>query len=83
MTTYILLLIVVLILHLAEEIRTGFREQFITGEMRLPVFIGINAVLYAFCLATLLFVARGAPVAVPMAWIRLWRCGSNVRCSFG
>jgi hypothetical protein len=37
--------------------------------MPLPVFIGINVVLYAFCFATLLLAARGAPVAVPMAWV--------------
>jgi hypothetical protein len=38
MTTSILLLIVTLILHLAEEIRTGFREQSITGEVPLELF---------------------------------------------
>jgi hypothetical protein len=69
MTTAILLLIVVLILHLAEEVRTGFREQFITGAMPRPVLIGINVVLYTFCFATLLLAARGATIAVPMAWI--------------
>jgi hypothetical protein len=69
MTTNILLLILVLILHLAEEVRTGFRQRFITGEMPLPVFIGINVILYAFCFATLLLAVRGAPVALPMAWI--------------
>jgi hypothetical protein len=69
MTTSILLHIVVLILHLAEEIRAGFRKQFVTGGMPLPVFIGINVVLYAFCFATLLLAARGARVAIPMAWL--------------
>lgn len=68
-TAGILFLIVALILHLAEEVRTGFREQFITGEMPLPVFIGINVILYTFCFATLFLSARGASVALPMAWL--------------
>jgi hypothetical protein len=38
MTVAILLLILTLILHLAEEIKTGFREKFLLGEMPKPVF---------------------------------------------
>jgi len=63
MTTGILLLIAVLILHLAEEVRAGFRKRLIIGEMPLSIFIGINVILYAFCVATLFLAARGAPAA--------------------
>jgi hypothetical protein len=65
----ILILILVLIAHLYEEIRTGFRTRLPFGEMPLPVFIGINLVLYIFCFSTLLLSWREHPAAIPFAWI--------------
>ena len=65
----ILILIVVLIAHLFEEVRTGFRKQFPLGEMPLPGFVGINIGLNIFCLATLLLAAQEHPLAIPFAWL--------------
>jgi hypothetical protein len=65
----ILLLSAALILHLVEEVRTGFRQKLPVGEMPLPVFAGLNMVIYAFCFATLALSLRGRPWAVPLAWI--------------
>jgi hypothetical protein len=68
-TGIISLLIVALILHLVEEIRTGFRRQLPVGEMPLPLFVGINVVVYAFCFTTLVLSARGDRLATPFAWV--------------
>jgi hypothetical protein len=64
-----LLLIVTLILHLLEEVRTGFRGKLPVGEMPLPLFVGINVVVYAFCFATLILSAREGRLATPFAWV--------------
>ena len=70
-TALILLLIATLLIHLAEEIKTGFRKRLPVGvgEMPLPLFVGINVVIYAFCFTTLALSARGNELAVPLAWI--------------
>jgi len=65
----ILLLIAALILHLAEEVKTGFRKKLPVGEMPLPVFVGINVVIYVFCFATLALSLRNSRWAVPLAWV--------------
>jgi hypothetical protein len=65
----ILLLIAALLLHLVEEVQTGFRRRLPIGEMPLPVFLGINAVLYGFCFATLALSLRSNQWAVPLAWL--------------
>lgn len=67
-TTAILLLIIALILHLAEEVGTGFRKKLPLGEMQPGVFVGINVVLYAFCFATLFLSVAGNRWAIPLAW---------------
>jgi 1,4-dihydroxy-2-naphthoate octaprenyltransferase len=64
----ILLLIVVSIAHLYEEVRTGFRRKFPIGEMPLPLFVGINVVLYTFYFSTLFLSLRGHSLAIPFAW---------------
>jgi hypothetical protein len=51
-TTLILMLIVVLVLHLIEEIKTGFRKRFPLGDMSKSLFIGLNILIYAFCIVT-------------------------------
>jgi hypothetical protein len=68
-TSAILLLIAALVVHLAEEIKTGFRKKLPIGEMPKPLFIGINVVVYAFCFTTLLLSARGNELAIPFAWV--------------
>jgi hypothetical protein len=65
----ILLLILVLIAHLYEEVRTGFRQKFPLGEMPRPVFIAVNILLYAFCFSTLFLSANEHPLANPLAWV--------------
>ena len=68
-TSAILLLIAALVVHLVEEIKTGFRKKLPIGEMPKPLFIGINVVVYAFCFTTLLLSARGHELATPFAWV--------------
>jgi hypothetical protein len=69
LTLAILLLILALIAHLAEEVKTGFRQQMVTGEMPLPLFVGLNVLIYAFCFTALILAAQGKRLAVPMAWV--------------
>jgi hypothetical protein len=69
MTGTILLLIAILLLHLGEEVKTGFREKFPLGEMPRPLFIGLNIIVYTFCFATLFLSAQGHELAIPLAWI--------------
>jgi hypothetical protein len=64
-----LILIAVLVVHLIEEVETGFRRKLPVGDMPLRVFVGINVVLYAFCCATLLLSLRDSEWAVPLAWV--------------
>ncbi len=68
-TSIVLLLIAALILHLIEEVRTGFRERFPVGEMPLPLFVAINVVIYAFCFTTLILSVRDGELATPFAWV--------------
>lgn len=68
-TSTILLLIAVLVMHLVEEVKTGFRKKLPIGEMPKPLFIGINVVVYAFCFTTLFLSVRGNELAIPFAWI--------------
>lgn len=65
----IVLLIAALVLHLVEEVRTGFRKKLPAGEMPLPVFVGLNVLIYTFCLATLVLSLRNSRWAGPLAWI--------------
>ena len=65
----ILASIIALVIHLIEEVKTGFRAQFPLGEMPKPVFVGINVLIYAFGLATFCLSLRNGSLAVPLAWI--------------
>ena len=65
----ILILIGILLLHLLEEIKMGFRKKLPFGEMPRHIFIGINIFIYAFCFTTLSLSLVGSELAVPFAWI--------------
>ena len=65
----ILVLIILLVLHLVEEIKTGFRRKLIIGEMPKPVFIGLNVVIYIFCFATLGLALAGSKLSPVFTWI--------------
>ena len=68
-TSAILLLIAALVVHLVEEVKTGFRKKLPIGEMPRLLFIGINLVVYAFCFTTLFLSARSNELAIPLAWV--------------
>jgi hypothetical protein len=68
-TSAILLLIAALVVHLVEEVKTGFRKKLPIGEMPRLLFIGINVVVYAFCFTTLLLSAHGNELTIPFAWV--------------
>jgi hypothetical protein len=68
LTAAILLAIVCLILHLAEEVKTSFRKKLPVGEMPLSLFLGLNVLIYAFCFATLTLAARNCEWAIPLTW---------------
>jgi hypothetical protein len=65
----IAILIVVLALHLVEEIKTDFRRRFPLGEMPSPLFIGGNIVVYLFSFLTFLLAISKNNLAVPLAWV--------------
>jgi len=69
MTIIILLLIFILVMHLLEEIKTGFRKNLPLGEMPRHIFIGINIFVYMFCFTTLSLSLVGSELAVPLALI--------------
>lgn len=64
----VVLLLVVLLAHLLEEVRTGFRRRFPLGEMPRSLFVAINVVLYLYIGVTLLLALAGRQAAVPLAW---------------
>lgn len=65
----ILILIGTLVLHLLEEVKTGFRRKLPFGEMPRQAFIVINVIVYAFCLTTFSLSLVGSELAVTLAWI--------------
>ena len=65
----ILIIIILLAMHLVEEVKTGFRKKMLIGEMPKPLFIGLNILLYAFCFTTLFLSVRGHALAVLLTWI--------------
>jgi hypothetical protein len=65
----ILMLIILLAMHLAEEVKTGFREKMLIGEMPRPLFVGLNILLYTYCVTTLFLSVRGHASAIPLTWI--------------
>lgn len=65
----IVILVSALVLHLVEEIKTGFRRKCPLGEMSRPLFAGINIFIYLFCFLTLLLAVFRNPLAVPLAWV--------------
>ena len=69
LTFAILLLILALIIHLVEEIKTGFRKQLIIGEMPRSLFIGMNVLIYSYALVMLILSWLGNPASIWMAWI--------------
>ena len=69
LSSLILLLIGVLVLHLLEEVKTGFRKRLPFGGMPRSIFIGINAFVYLFCFITLSLSLVGNDLAFPFAWI--------------
>ena len=64
-----LFLILVLVLHLIEEVRMGFRKRMLCGEMPLSVFVGINVFIYSFCLITFFLLLYGSQLGVGFAWV--------------
>jgi hypothetical protein len=68
-TLVVIILIVVLILHLIEEVRAEFRKKLPLGEMPLPVFVGLNILIYSFCLANCLLVLTENPLGIYFSWI--------------
>lgn len=68
-TNTILLLIAILVIHLTEEIKTGFRKKLPIVEMPKSLFIGINIIIYTFCFTTLFLSIRACELAIPFSWI--------------
>lgn len=83
MTGLLLLMTAALALHLAEEVRTGFRRQFPLGEIPLPVFVGVNVGVYSFASAVVALSLIGHPAHVPMAWLFAVAVGLNGAAHLG
>lgn len=60
---------ILLIIHLIEEIRTGFRKRFPLGKMPVWIFISGNIVIYAFAATMLILVNQADPLGNIFAWI--------------
>lgn len=69
LTFSLILLIVVLIFHLIEEVKTDFRKHIPIGEVPQPLFIGINILIYLYCVVMLFLSFMSNPIAAPMAWV--------------
>ena len=63
----LLLSIAVLLVHLLEDVGTGFRGRFPAGESALGRFVGINVFVYAFALTALFLTPRGTAGAAYLA----------------
>ena len=68
LTAALVALLAVTLLHLAEEVQTGFRVKFPLGEMPRPVFIGLNLLLYGYAAVVVLLASLYHPLADPLAW---------------
>lgn len=67
---YIIIILTVLLLaHLLEEVKTGFRKKFILGRMPKTVFVLGNVVIYSFALITIILAFKNMAVAYWLAWI--------------
>lgn len=58
-----------LLVHLVEEIATGYRERIPLGPMPKWLFVALNVVLYGFSLGALVLTARTQLAGLVMAWI--------------
>jgi len=65
----LLILAGLLVVHLIEEIRTDFRRRLPVGEISRNVFVGTNAIIYTYVLATIWLAFRESGAALPMIWI--------------
>ncbi|MCX8131826.1 MAG: HXXEE domain-containing protein [Clostridia bacterium] len=63
------LLVLTLAVHLAEEIRTGFRIKFPFGEIPKRVFVGVNIVIYSYAVLTLVLAMQNESVSIPLIWV--------------
>jgi hypothetical protein len=61
-------LMAVTLVHLVEEVQTGFRIKFPLGEMPRPVFLGLNMLLYSYYAVVILLASTYHPLAVPLTW---------------
>jgi len=67
---YIIIILTGLLLaHLLEEVKTGFRKKFILGRMPKTAFVISNVVIYSFALITIILAFKNNAAAYPLAWI--------------
>ena len=67
---YIIIILTALLLaHLLEEVKTGFRKKFILGRIPKTIFVLFNVGIYSFALTTIILAFKNNPVAYPLAWI--------------
>jgi hypothetical protein len=65
----IIILTAVLLAHLLEEVKTGFRKKFILGRMPKTAFVLFNVAIYSYALITIILAFKNNPVAYQLAWI--------------
>jgi hypothetical protein len=69
LTIGLIALVLCLILHLVEEILTGFREKLPLGELPLWLFVGINLLIYSFAAVMTWRSITEKPGALLMSWL--------------
>lgn len=69
LTPRIAIFVLILILHLVEEVKTGFRRQMLFGEMSQLMFVSLNVLIYLFCTVILVLSVSENQAATSLAWI--------------
>jgi hypothetical protein len=65
----LIVLIAVQVVHLYEEVHTGFRQQTPLAKMSVSVFVAANIFAFAFALATAILSFVGASIGAVAAWV--------------
>jgi len=65
----LIVLTVILIIHLVEEIKYGFRKKLPVGEMSLRTFVSLNILIYTIIAITIILNILIEPFGIVLAWI--------------
>ncbi|MBD3233383.1 MAG: HXXEE domain-containing protein [candidate division Zixibacteria bacterium] len=64
-----ILLVIILVLHLIEEVKHGFHKKLPVGEIPKWLFISLNVLIYIFCAVILILLIQDNPSVKILLWI--------------